>query len=486
MKKPNLIYILADDMGYGDISALNENCGFVTPHLDRMAQRGVCFTDAHSTSAVCTPSRYGILTGRYNWRSRLKSSVLGGYSEPLIEEGRKTLADMMKANGYRTAMIGKWHLGMNFAKEEGFKELPNHAACDHIDYSGKIERSPVSNGFDYYFGISASLDMPPYIYIENDHFTALPDHSRKGTGKGFFREGPTAPDFVHENVLDELTNKVLEKIDEYQESPFFIYFPMPAPHTPILPGEKFRGKSGTNEYGDFVLHCDDVVGRINAKLQELGLWENTIVVYTSDNGCSPKADYPELIEKGHNPSYIFRGTKADIFEGGHRIPLIIQWPDKMPQGKKCDRMVCLSDIMATMADYLGVELDETTAVDSVSNLSLWLNPDGKDVREDLIHQSIDGSLSIRKGNYKLEMCPGSGGWSDPKPGEETEDMPRFQLYDLAADIGETTNIIEKHQEIAQELRAILKAHVLRGRSTPGPEQKNDGVQVWKTISWIEE
>lgn len=487
MDKPNIIYILADDMGYGDISALNENCGFVTPHLDEMAANGVCFTDAHATSAVCTPSRYGILTGRYNWRSRLKSYVMGGYSEPLIEEGRRTIADMLKAEGYATCMIGKWHLGMSFKKEEGFVEQPDFDACGHVDYSGRIERSPIANGFDYFYGISGSLDMPPYIYIENDRFTALPDHTAKGTGKGFYREGPAAPGFVHENVLDELTDKVLGQIDAYDgKQPFFIYFPMPAPHTPILPAKQFQGKSGTNEYGDFVLHCDDVVGRINRKLKEKKLFENTIVVYTSDNGCSPMADYPELLGKGHNPSYIFRGTKADIYEGGHRVPLLVQWPARIPAGKDCSRLVCLCDIMATMADCLGIELAPEDAVDSVSNLPLWLNPDGEEVREDVIHQSIDGSLSIRKGSLKLEMCPGSGGWSEPKPGEEPPDAPRFQLYDLSVDIGETNNVIDSYKEEAKALSRILRQHIFNGRSTKGPAQRNNGEAVWDTIRWIEE
>lgn len=486
MKKPNLIYILADDMGYGDVSALNENCAFKTPNFDNMAQNGVCFTDAHSSSAVCTPSRYSILTGRYNWRSTLKSAVLGGYSRPLIEEGRKTLADLLKDNGYKTAAIGKWHLGMDFARNGDFYEPKNFAAPDNIDYSGKIERSPNTNGFDYYFGISASLDMPPYVYIENDHFISQPDHFTSGTGKGFFRSGPTAPDFIHEEVLDKLTDKVIEKIEEYKEEPFFIYFPMPAPHLPILPKKEFAGQSGTNEYGDFVLQCDDAVGKVNKKLKECGIFENTIVVYTSDNGCSPSADYPELMAKGHNPSYIFRGTKSDIFEGGHRIPLIVQWPDKMPKGEKCSATVCLCDIMATMAELLDISYDEKTGVDSISNLALWYNPHGEEVRKDLIHQSIDGSLSIRKGRFKLEMCPGSGGWSDPISGQEPETLPKVQLYDLSIDIGETKNVYDVYPDVVEELRALLKDYVLNGRSTPGPSQMNDGEQVWEKIQWIKE
>ncbi len=229
-----------------------------------------------------------------------------------------------------------------------------------------------------------------------------------------------------------------------------------------------------------------MVGQINRKLKEEGLLENTIVIYTSDNGCSPMANYQELLQKGHNPSYIFRGTKADIYEGGHRIPFIVQWPREIPAGTACDKIVCLSDIMATMCDILNIDMGESDGVDSVSNLPLWKNPHGDEVREDLIHQSIDGSLSIRKGKWKLEMCPGSGGWSDPKPGEEDAAAPKFQLYDLSVDIGEKNNIIHQYPKKAYELKKILKNHIFRGRSTPGPIQKNNGQAIWETIKWVEE
>jgi len=484
--RPNFIYILADDMGYGDVSALNEHCAFQTPNFDAIAKSGVVFTDAHATSAVCTPSRYSILTGRYNWRSRLKSYVMGGYSAPLIEEGRTTVASMLRSHGYRTAAIGKWHLGMDFAKGPAFREAPDFETCPDVDYSGRIHRSPVENGFEYFFGISGSLDMPPYVYIENDRFTAVPDHVTKGSGKGFFREGPTAPGFVHANVLDELTDRAIAKIEEYRNEPFFLYFALPAPHTPILPAAKFQGKSHTNAYGDFVLHCDDVVGRIRRALERNGLADNTVLVLTSDNGCSPMADYPELLAAGHNPSYVFRGTKADIYEGGHRIPLLIEWPGRIPGGGRCSRLVCLCDFMATAAELLHIPLGSSEGVDSVSNLPLWLHPDGPEVRLDLIHQSIDGSLSIRTGAWKLEMCPGSGGWSDPKPGKEDPEAPRFQLYDLSHDIGERHNIIADYPQIARQLSRRLKAYVLRGRSTPGPEQRNDGEAIWQTVQWMTE
>lgn len=485
MNKPNVIYILADDMGYGDVSALNENAAFQTPNFDSMASNGICFTDAHATSAVCTPSRYGILTGRYNWRSRLKCGVMSGYSSPLIEEGRMTVADLFRANGYSTAAIGKWHLGMEFKKTDEFKLLPEFETCAGVDYAGKIERSPITCGFDYYYGISASLDMAPYIYIENDHFTNLPDHETEDTGKRFWRKGPTAPDFVHEDVLPHLTDKVLERIESEKDKPFFIYFPMPAPHTPILPSPEFLGKSGTNEYGDFVLMVDAMVGRILDKLKELGLHENTIVVFTSDNGCSPMANFEELLQAGHNPSYVFRGHKADIYEGGHRIPLLVQWPARIKPGKRCDQLVCLCDFMATIAEMLGAELPPEAGVDSVSNLPLWLDADGPAVREDVVHQSINGSLSLRKGKYKLEMCPGSGGWSYPAPGEETADMPRFQLYDLETDISERVNIIEEHPAIEAYMKKILVGYIRNGRSTPGPRQENNGEEIWEAIRWLE-
>ena len=485
-RRPNIVYILADDMGYGDVSALNETCPFETPNFDAIAENGVAFRDAHASSAVCTPSRYSVLTGRYNWRSELKSSVIGGYSSPLIEKGRTTIASFLQRSGYHTAAVGKWHLGMDFAKGPDFEEIVDFAACPDVDYSAPIASSPITNGFDYFSGISGSPDMPPHNYIENDRCTAMPDHVARGRGKGYFREGPTAPDFVHEEVLDHLADKALEVIEQNAEHPFFLYFALPAPHTPILPAPRFRGKSHTNAYGDFVLHCDDVVGRVRSKLQELGIRDNTILIYTSDNGCSPMADYKELKAAGHNPSYVFRGTKADIYEGGHRIPLLVEWPEEIPGGKTCDRTVCLCDLMATMAEILQVPLGEAEGVDSVSNLPLWQNPDGAEVRSDLVHQSIDGSLSIRMGQYKLEMCPGSGGWSDPRPGEEDENAPRFQLYDLSKDIGERENIIEDHPALARQMRRILREHVLRGRSTPGADQQNNGAAIWPAVEWLTE
>lgn len=478
--KPNIIYILADDMGYGDVSCLNEDSKIKTDNLDRMAAEGMHFKDAHSTSAVCTPSRYSILTGRYNWRSRLKHGVTWGYSNRLIEEDRMTVASFLKDRGYATACVGKWHLGWNWTKSGDGEE--------DVDFSQPITNGPTSVGFDHYFGIAASLDMPPYVYIQDDKPTAVPDREVDASkGKAFWRAGPIAPDFKHEEVLPRLTDEALKFIGTQAKSqtPFFLYFPLPAPHTPILPTPEFQGKSGTNAYGDFCLHVDDVVGRIMNALEEHGVADDTILLFTSDNGCSPMADFEELKGFGHKPSYVFRGHKADIYEGGHRIPLLIRWPRQIAANSKSDETVCLVDLMATCAEILGEELPDNAAEDSVSNLSVWRgNGLDRSVREATIHHSIDGSFSIRQGRWKLEMCPGSGGWSHPRPGKECEGLPPIQLYDLNDDIGERKNVYDEHPEVVEQLKKLLTDYVRNGRSTPGAPQENTGGPLWEQLWWM--
>ncbi len=479
-KKPNIIYILADDMGYGDVSCLNESSQINTANLDRIASEGMVFTDAHATSAVCTPSRYGILTGRYNWRSALKKGVTLGYSGPLIEPERMTVASMLKDNGYRTACIGKWHLGWDWALK-GSRETD-------VDFAKPISGGPTELGFDEFFGISASLDMPPYVYVENDMPTAEPDRIGPGEkGKKFWREGPIAPDFRHDDVLPTLQDKAVSFIDRHAggESPFFLYFPLPAPHTPILPTEEFRGKSGANEYADFCLQIDEVIRSIDQALKRHGISENTLLIFTTDNGCSPAADFEELAECGHYPSYVFRGHKADIYEGGHRVPLIARWPDVIAKGSVCDETVCLVDLLATCADINNVELPDNAGEDSVSNLPVWKGEErDNSLREATIHHSFDGSFSIRKDHWKLEMCPGSGGWSHPQPGEECEGLPPMQLYDLNDDIGERKNVYADYPEVVGELKALLTKYVEEGRSTPGERQENEGGNRWAQLWWI--
>ncbi|WZL81213.1 arylsulfatase [Vallitaleaceae bacterium 9-2] len=485
--KPNIIYILADDMGYGDVSCLNKNSKIRTPNFDSIADNGMIFTDAHSSSAVCTPSRYSILTGRYNWRSALKSGVLGGYSPSLIEKGRTTVASMLKTCNYNTACIGKWHLGMDWKFDKEVTIEPGHRTTLGVDYSAPIKNGPIEFGFDYYYGISGSLDMPPYVYIENNQVTELPTNMTANTGKKFWRNGPTAPNFKHEEVLPTLTKKVLDQIDQWEDEPFFIYYPLPAPHTPILPTKKFQGQTNTNEYGDFVLMCDDVVGQIVNKLKEKGLYENTILIYTSDNGCSPEANFEELKNKGHNPNHIFRGHKADIYEGGHRIPLLIQWPKKIKPKSVINEPVCLTDFAATVADIVDYNICDNECEDSVSNIDLWLGDEySSPLREATVHHSINGSFSIRKENWKLEMCPGSGGWSFPKPEEDTQGLPPIQLYDLSKDIGEQVNVQELNPEVVEELKNLLIKYIKDGRSTKGKPQKNTDPEWIQNFQWINE
>ena len=329
---PNIIYILADDLGYGDLGAFNHAGKIKTPHLDQMARQGMIFTDAHTSSSVCTPTRYGILTGRYNWRSPLKKSVLSGTSRALIPQDRTTVASFLKSNGYHTAFIGKWHLGWDWAlKDSAFQDSPikDREIFEKIDFSKKITNSPNGLGFDYAYGHCGSLDMPPYVYVENEKITAQVENitERKGNYH-WWRKGPTANDFDHERVTPHLFDKAETYVTEMNEKgkPFFLYLPLPSPHTPILPTGEWKGKSGLNPYADFVMQIDHRVGKLNGLLDQLGISENTMVIFTSDNGCSPQAKFEVLGEKGHDPSGVFRGHKADIFEGGHRVPFIVKWP----------------------------------------------------------------------------------------------------------------------------------------------------------------
>jgi len=487
--KPNLVYIFADDMGYGDVSCLNENSAFKTPNLDALAARGMRCTDAHSSSAVCTPSRYSVLTGRYNWRSTLKSGVTGGYSRPILEDGRLTVASMLREQGYRTACVGKWHLGLAWRLKDG-GVASTYQDEDLVDFAAPITNGPIDHGFDYYYGISASLDMPPYVYIENDKTTSVPTRHMEGkAGKEYMRAGLIGDDFDPATVLPTLTEKVEGLIDDYagSDEPFFIYFPLPAPHTPIFPTEAFLGKSGTNAYGDFCLLVDDTVGRVMKALEKNGMTENTIVVFTADNGCSPMADFEELAAFNHSPSYVFRGHKADIYEGGHRIPFIVRWPESIEAACESDQTFCLTDLTATMAEITGYELPDTAGEDSVSNLAIWQGAATDPVREATVHHSINGSFSIRKGNWKLEMCPGSGGWSYPRSNpDECQGLPPIQLYDLSTDIGEKENVQDQHPEVVEELKALLTRYVKEGRSTPGTPQPNTGSKHWPQLHWLAE
>jgi arylsulfatase A-like enzyme len=441
------------------------------------------FTDAHSTSSVCTPTRYSILTGRYNWRSTLQKGVLSGLSPPLIEPGRLTVAEMLRRNGYHTACIGKWHLGMDWPRQTGGARSDGNAkkGNEEIDYKKAILNGPISAGFDYFYGITASLDMPPFAFIENDRVTVVPTVEKR-----WIRKGPAAADFEAIDVLPALTRKAIEYIAQRANSaqagkPFFLYLALTSPHTPILPSPQWQGRSGLNPYGDFVMQTDACIGQVIEALEKQRLAGNTLVIMASDNGCSPAADLKTLHEKGHYPSYVFRGHKADIWDGGHRIPLVIRWPGKILPGTTNGQLVCLMDFMATCAEIIGAKLPENAGEDSVSLLPILLGKTDRPPREALVHHSIEGKFSIRQGRWKLELCPGSGGWGLPKdPQALKEGLPAVQLYDMAQDIGEQRNLQAEHPEVVKELTVLLEKYVANGRSTPGAPQKNDvSVDIWK-------
>jgi arylsulfatase A len=471
-RHPNIVILYADDLGYGDVQCYNREHGKIpTPHIDTLAAQGMRFTDAHSSSAVCTPSRYSILTGRYPWRTKLQAGVLDGYGEPLIAPGRLTLAGLAREHGYATACIGKWHLGM---------AMPTPIT------EGRIERGPTANGFDYFFGISASLDMAPYAFIENDRFTEPPSAGKSMLviqGNEKTRHGPAAPGFESVQVLPEITRRAVEWIQTQKKRPFLLYLALTAPHTPLALAREWKGRSGLGDYADFVMQTDAAVGDVLRALDATGAAGETLVILTSDNGCAPyvgtavsenpRDSYDrmgavaDLEKRGHNPSGPLRGHKSDAWEGGHRVPFIVRWPKVVRAGSVCDQLVCQTDLMATLAEIIGVKLPDNAGEDSFSLMPL-LKGEDKALREHAVSASINGTPALRSGSWKYIPAPGSGGW-----GTGGDQSQRVQLYNMADDVGETKNLAAAMPEKVVELQALLEKLITDGRSTPGVQQPND-------------
>ncbi len=484
--KPNIIYILADDLGYGDLSCLNKESKIQTPNLDALASQAVVFTDAHTSSAVCTPTRYGILTGRYNWRSTLKKGALTGFQKNIITSERSTVADLLKKQDYETACIGKWHLGWEWNNVE--------AGDDKIDFSKPIKNGPISCGFDYFYGFCGSLDMPPYVWVENEQPTMVPIKGIAGHRKtkyGWWRDGICSDDFKHEEVLTEMTKRATNYIAEKAngEKAFFLYFPLSAPHTPILPSDEFKGKSGLDSpYADFVLMVDWVVGEITEIVTKQGIVDNTIIVFTSDNGCSPEANFKILAKKNHNPNYNFRGHKGDIFEGGHRVPFFVSWPAKIKQSVS-DRLISTTDFYASLADLLNVPMKDNEGEDSFSMLKALGLKSNYAQRKSMVMHSGGGEFAYRKGDWKACFCPGSGGWSYPHPSKDKDiiaTLPKVQLYCLKDDIAERKNLQDELPDLVEEFRDQLGSIITCGRSTMGEVQKNDGPEYWEQLKFLKE
>ncbi len=491
--KPNIIYILADDLGYGDLSSFNEKSKIKTPNIDQLASEGMKFTDAHTSSSVCSPTRYGILTGRYNWRTRLKEGVLNGTSKALIPNSRTTVASMLKNNGYQTAFIGKWHLGWDWdLKNPITDESLENENFEAIDFSKPVKNNPNDIGFTYSYGFSGSLDMAPYVYVENRMATQIPISSSENTDKyAYWRKGPISSDFIHVEATPNFIGRAIKYLGEKgkEKKPFFMYLALPSPHTPILPAEQWQGKSGLNPYGDFVMMLDNYIGQLMKAIKATGIEENTLIIFTSDNGCSPSANYKILAEKGHNPSAIYRGYKADIFEGGHRVPFIAKWPNKIKKGSVSNETICTTDLLATCADIIKYNLKADEGEDSYSLVPLFGTKKlDKPLREATVHHSMNGSFAIRKGDWKLIMSPDSGGWSYPRPKRDQkiiDTLPSIQLYNLKDDPSETNNLQANQAEKVNELKSLLIKYINDGRSTLGEPQKNDSINFkWTQIDFI--
>ena len=476
--KPNIVIIYADDLGYGDVQCNNPERGKIpTPNIDKLASQGMRFTDGHSSSGVCTPSRYTLLTGRYHWRTRLQRGVLGGMSPPLLAPDRLTIAGLLKQHGYATACVGKWHMGVT---------MPQPLT------EGTIQNGPTTHGFDYYFGISASLDMPPYALIENDRFTEAPtavknflilSDDRKNPllmsgERRFNREGPGAPGFESVQALPAFAAKSVDWIKDHKNQPFLLYLALNSPHTPLAPTKEWKGKSGLGDYADFVMQTDAVVGEVMAALEETEATRNMMVILSSDNGPasyvgtgvsenpwdSQEDGHPikNLEAKGHFPAGPLRGYKTSVYEGGHRVPFIIRWPEVVKPGGVCGQLVHQADLIRTFADVVGATLPDNAGEDSFSLLPL-LRGEDKPIRGQAI--CATGTPSLRQGPWKLIMAADTD--------SNAKDLPSVQLYNLADDLGETKDLAAAMPEKVAEMKALLEKLITDGRSTPGAAQKND-------------
>jgi len=475
-KLPNIVYLLSDDLGYGDVSIYNPQGKIFTPQIDALAKQGMRFTDAHTTSAVCTPSRYSILTGTYPWRSRLPAGVLHGYGRTLIEQGEPTVANLLKTKEYQTGVVGKWHLGLDWVPKaecrdsvqraidnDKFYGISSDMNPNQIDFTRPPVHGPRTEGFDYSYILPASLDMAPYCYLENDVLTEQPTGYTNGNKKEsgytgpFWRAGLMSPSFDFYNVLPNFTNKAIKFIEKQSaaKNPFFLYFAIPAPHTPWLPTAGFIGKSQAGEYGDYVQMVDDAVGKVLHALDSLGLSENTLVVFTSDNGPYWRENFVQ--KYNHHAAGEFRGMKGDAFEGGHRVPLIVRYPGKVKPGTISNATTTLANLMSTCADLTGNHSAKFETVDSYSILPVLTGKATQVANQPaVVHISSKGLLAIRKGPWKLIMGLGSGGFTVPAQIKPTPGEAIGQLYNLDNDIHEDHNLYSQFPEKVKELTTLLE------------------------------
>lgn len=475
-KRPNIIVILADDMGYGDLAANNEGSKIPTPNLNRLAAEGVRFTDAHAASSICTPSRYALLTGRYAWRSRLKRGIVWEWDGPLIEPDRETVASLLHRQGYRTACIGKWHLGWDWPTKDGRhpnetlpfgvgKTMQDRAAyAENIDFAGSIGGGPIERGFDSYFGVDVP-NFSPYTWFRDDRLTEVPTVEKPADIYG--NPGPSVPGWTHEPMIPAFVEEAKTLIESAGGVPFFLYLPLTSPHSPVVPNDQFLGRSECGRYGDFVCEVDWVVGEITAAVERAGLSENTLLIFTSDNGPENRVRdddgaYERIRRFGHYSMDGLRGIKRDAWEGGHRVPFVARWPRAIPAGSVCRQLVSLVDLYATCAAITGADIQG--GEDSVSVLPLLSQPDSRPVRQSLVHHSGTGKFAIRTRDW-VYIDAATGGdndepaWFRAERGYEADEYPG-QLFDLSRDRSERKNCYAERPEIVAALREALDT--LRG------------------------
>ena len=505
---PNIVIIYADDLGYGDIQSYHQARGKIpTPHINHLTQKGMSFIDAHSSSAVCSPSRYTLLTGRYHWRTRLQKGIVGVFGDPVILPERMTIASIAKQKGYQTACIGKWHLGWDWpipeeqrplfsSQQKEVQATEMHRNAWQSVFSQPIPGGPTAIGFDEYFGTDVP-NWPPFCFIEGDQTLGIP--SEFGSAQLFGKnqasvQGPSLEGWDLKKVLPALGTKAVDFIARMSgnHQPFLLYLPLTSPHTPLSVNSTWEGKSGLGLYADLVMETDAIVGLVIDALEKYQLLDNTLIIFTSDNGCAPyignttqseAADttfsrWPwhrdslhhmpiaALEQQGHYPSGPLRGYKSDAWEGGHRVPFIVSWPGQIKAGSVNHQLVHQADIMATIAELLNISLPNDAGEDSFSFLA-QLKGSPQPIREYAVSTSIRGVPSMRHNHWKLILASGSGGWS---PSYDTTAM---QLYHLDDDIGETNNLASEYPNRIQQMTSTLKTFINTGRSTPGENQENE-------------
>ncbi len=474
---PNIVLILADDFGVGDIQAHYPNNKIPTPNLDRLVRQGMSFTDAHTPSAVCTPTRYGLLTGRYAWRTRLQEWVLAAYEPPLIAKQRPTLPGFLSEHGYFTAGIGKWHLGWQWPGPQPSRMTEQRNGQKNLswDFTQRIGGGPTHRGFDYFFGVDLP-NMPPFTYIDRDRTVPLPTAKYQvDTSEGVvlprhFAGAPMAPGWRFQSILPELTERAVRLIHDRAklDQPFFLYFSMTSPHEPIVPSPRFRGKSGIAPIADFVMETDWSAGEIIKAVEEAGIADNTIVVFTADNGHSHYTGWEKLVAAGHQPSGPYRGHKGDIWEGGHRVPLVVRWPGHVAPASTSSQLVCLTDFFATFAELTGEKLPPTGAEDSLSFLAALAGKQAPHRRTSVVSHSNFGEFAYRQGPWKL-IFKMSGRNLRQSRGRPTI----TQLYNLESDIAEQQDLAQTQPMLVKQLTQSLRELVDRGSTRLDRTSKND-------------